>query len=481
MSRCTRVWAKFFAVGALCAPLFPVPPAAAQTPAQGLTAAQMREDLAVLGQTWARKDRSFTPEGRERFEHALRRATTQVEGMHPHDFALEVARLAALSGNGHSAAHLPAMPSLPVRLWWFDDGLFVVSARADHAGLVGAKIERIGRASPEEALQRVSQFIPGNDAHRKVESTPFLTNPRALERAGISPGAETVALTVRDRSGTRRQVELHADAEPARGNSWEVLLPEAMDAPGRWVHVLDALQVRPAAFRSETDLEYEWLSSEPRVLYLRSNRIYSVDEVRLDLKLFEMTMKELVDSAPQAVIVDLRYNMGGNYLNTILFAQALPELVAAGGKVLVLTGPVTFSAALVTAAMLEMHGDERVLFVGEVMGDEPRFWAEGGLVQLPHSGIEVRYSDYFHDWGNPCREAACLWATRIFGPKRPISLAPDVRVPTTFADYARGADAVLTAALALALDADVGCAAQRVRGAQAARLATPAGRACVAR
>ena len=108
------------------------------------------------------------------------------------------------------------------------------------------------------------------------------------------------------------------------------------------------------------------------------------------------------------------------------------------------------NASIVTASMLKIHGGGRVSFVGDHMGDEDRFWAEGSMLELPRSGIEVRYSDYFHDWSQPCRDSACLWATRIFGPTTPISLQPDVPVRTTFSDYAEGVDAVLDRALELA-------------------------------
>jgi hypothetical protein len=309
---------------------------------------------------------------------------------------------------------------------------------------------RIGTMTAEQAQARIAMFIPGNEEHRRVEAPSLLRNPLALQRAGVVNDSRAVALTLLDRDGSTRSVTLHAQpaVEPASNDTWQVLVPDG-DSPGRWPHVLDPLQ-RPAAFSARTDLASEWVSTSPRVLYVRSNQLEGVGDARLDMKLLEMTMTELVDPPAQHVIVDLRFNMGGNFLNTILFAQALPQLVAPGGKVFVLTGPVTFSAALVTASMLKSHGDGRVVFVGEHMGDHDRFWSEGRNLELPNSRLRVRYSDGFHDWAAPCREPACLWATRVYGPQQPISLEPDVRVPMNFADYARGVDATLERALQLA-------------------------------
>jgi len=50
------------------------------------------------------------------------------------------------------------------------------------------------------------------------------------------------------------------------------------------------------------------------------------------------------------------------------------------------------------AAMLKDAGAERVIFIGEGMGDNPRFWAEGSPVSLPNSKLRVKPSWGFQDW-----------------------------------------------------------------------------------
>ena len=436
--------------------------ATADPPPPQLSAAQMREDLSYLRGTWAHEDRSFSPAARREFARAANALDAQLANLTPPQFALEVARLVTIGGNGHTTVALPEMDVLPIRLWWFDDGLYIVSADPSHAQLVGAKVVRIGARTAEEAQAGVAVFVPGNDAHRRVEAPRLLRNPLALQRAGVVSDSRAVQLTVIDRGGATRRVSLRPQpaVEPTSDDTWQVLVPDG-DGPSRWPHVLDA-HPRPTAFGAPTDLAWEWLSTSPRVLYVRSNQIQGMGDARLDMKLLEMTTKELVDPPAQHVIVDLRFNMGGNFFNTILFAQALPRLVAPGGKVFVLTGPVTFSAALVTAAMLKDHGDGNVVFVGSHMGDYDRFWAEGRNLKLPNSGMSVRYSDGYHDWAGPCREPTCLWATRVYGPQQPISLEPDVRAPMLFADYAHGIDAALSRALQLAT-ADIADQVTRVQ------------------
>ena len=58
----------------------------------------------------------------------------------------------------------------------------------------------------------------------------------------------------------------------------------------------------------------------------------------------------------------------------------------------------TFSAAIVFVAILRYQLGRKLKIVGEKMGDGLRFFAEGGLIELPASGAVVRYSSALHDW-----------------------------------------------------------------------------------
>ena len=112
-----------------------------------------------------------------------------------------------------------------------------------------------------------------------------------------------------------------------------------------------------------------------------------------------------------------------------------------------LVGPDTFSAAIVTAAVLKDAGGARVVLAGDTMGDFAEFWSEGRDVQLPRSGIPVSTAMKKHNWEKACADRdLCYWANTAFGPNG-ISLEPTLRVPVKFADYAAGRDPVIDAVL----------------------------------
>jgi hypothetical protein len=87
---------------------------ATAAPPQQLSPAQMREDLIYLRDTWSREDRSFSPSARAEFDRAARALDAELTKLTPQQFALEIARLVAIGGNGHTTASLPDMDALPI-------------------------------------------------------------------------------------------------------------------------------------------------------------------------------------------------------------------------------------------------------------------------------------------------------------------------------------------------------------------------------
>jgi len=416
-----------------------------------LSPAAMREDLIYLREQWLPRDLSFSPDERTEFGSVVESAIQRTGSLSPAQFALEVSRAVAVSGNAHTSADVDGFFTyLPIRVWWFADGLHIVEAQPEHADLLGARVERIGNFTAAQALERVAPFFSGTDEFTRFGTVSLLVSLDPLAHAGVIPSTEAATLTLA-RYGETRVVTLgpqRAPAPPVGGTG--VLIPSPPGNPHQWQHVLDALDEPPPAFRSPlSDVTHEWLAGGD-VFYIRNESTTTHGETRLDDKLLTIISTQVVPRRPRFVVVDLRLNTGGNFFSTALFAQILPKLVPEHGKIYVLVGNVTLSAAIATAMMLKGNGGEKVVFVGERMGDHAQFWAENPELSLPHSGIAVHYATGFHDWSGECSQNAhCFWATAIFATPG-LSLEPDVRASLTFADYAAGHDTVLEAALALA-------------------------------
>jgi hypothetical protein len=162
------------------------------------------------------------------------------------------------------------------------------------------------------------------------------------------------------------------------------------------------------------------------------------------------TESRLRQIQPCNVILDLRYDDGGDFVNTYGFARELPKLIPPAGQIIMLTGPVTFSAGISTAAFVKHAGQGRVVIVGEPVGDRLQFFSEGGWACLPNSQLCVAYETGKHDYQHACTDwDVCFWLNYFFQ-FRVKSLDPDEVIPLSFKDWRAGVDPVLDHAIALA-------------------------------
>jgi hypothetical protein len=145
--------------------------------------------------------------------------------------------------------------------------------------------------------------------------------------------------------------------------------------------------------------------------------------------------------APSAVIVDLRFNTGGDYALATEFTGSLPQTMSPGSRLFVITSRSTFSAAITTAVHLKAYARHRpytVYFVGEEPAESLQYWGEGKRLKLPNSQIAVRYASALHRHSGPCsiREVReCFLLDYLYPGAAVSSYKPDLPADLTFADY----------------------------------------------
>ena len=113
-------------------------------------------------------------------------------------------------------------------------------------------------------------------------------------------------------------------------------------------------------------------------------------------------------------------------------------------------GPATFSAGIVSAAFIKQAGADRVVILGEPVGDRLQFLSEGNRGCLPNYPLCVSYATGKHDYQHPCHDLkVCFWLNYLY-PTRVRSLDPDETIPLTFAQWRGGRDPVYERAWSLA-------------------------------
>ena len=422
-----------------------------------------RQDLELLRKL-PEVDRSFSDGARERFDLRIEGLLAEVAAAGPAGldrarFETAITCAVALAGNGHTyvrgAAMGRSLNTLPLRLVWFDDGLYVVSAREALADLLGARVTALGGRAPEDLAGALRPCIGGNDVRARLLSVSLLSSPAALHALGLLPVADAATLAFDLPDGRRIERRIEADPQPAIRAEGEVrwpasdLLPAALPADdGPWRHVLSGVDALPL-YLQHADRAYWHDYPAPDTLFVELRRIRDMPGDSLEAFL-DRVLAEAAERKPKTVIVDLRANTGGDYMLTAAFSRRLPEIVGPEARIRVLTGPDTFSAAISTLARLKHFGGDRVEIVGRPVGDFTAFWGEGGRLTLPNSGLSIRYATAFHDWSQGCGLAQirrCFWLNYLYGVAGG-ELSPTVKVPFTFADYRAGRDPDLEAVAA---------------------------------
>ncbi|MCU7491979.1 MAG: hypothetical protein HF300_04355 [Ignavibacteria bacterium] len=131
------------------------------------------------------------------------------------------------------------------------------------------------------------------------------------------------------------------------------------------------------------------------------------------------------------MILDLRYNNGGEALKADELFRTCVNFDMEGGRIAVLVGRMTFSAAQTFAARMDQW--THAFFAGEKTGSKPNHYGNERPFKLPFSGLRGTISSGYNQ---PVRAND----GRMY-------ILPEVLVPVKSEDYFSGKDPEIDAAL----------------------------------
>ncbi|MBS0376456.1 MAG: hypothetical protein JSR73_17890 [Proteobacteria bacterium] len=412
------------------------------------TAGPRADDLAVARRDYLDETRSLAPAAHAAAARYLTELAPRADALSPEEFLLAVFRIAAFADNGHDTENdhggvwWPGA-RLPVRMIWFPDGWVVARADREYADLLGARVLRIDGHAPEDVFQRLREYWGGPDNSRRWNLEFIVEFAGLLHAAGIAqaPDRLTLELQLADGQPARRTLRFRPLAE----------VPAGQMVSRVW---------SPTPWPDEEDKG--WRAFQPPVtpLYLgegeRSFRVASIPELRAlyvamrthldrpDERVEDFCRR--VDAAvaaqhPRHLIVDLRFDTGGNIDLTRAWQRSLVARVP--GRVYVLVSRHTFSAGIVAAAAFKHDARERARIVGEPVGDRLRFWSEGSDACLPDSRYCLHRTTGLWDLVRGCRgESGCYgdpYDAQVAG------LDPDVPAPLSADAWLAGRDLAMEA------------------------------------
>jgi hypothetical protein len=400
-------------------------------------AQRWRDDLTFLEQTLpATHANLFHTMPRDSFEARIERLRRAVPGMAHHEIVVAIAGLVAGVHDGHTRLTLPVDPAagffgghsstpapkidelmfhqLPIRFYLYEDGLFVRRVGADHARTAGGRVLRIGRMSAADAMRAVEPVVQRDNATQVRNLLPdVLVVPEVLAARGVTSDPLAASFEIETTAGRRMTLELRA-----------VPIGGAVT----WADARDTSKAPPLYLRDpESNYWFEPLDGD-RVVYMQYNTVYDREDESIEA--FTDRLVRFIDAHPvEALVIDIRGNPGGNNSRNRPLLKGLIGCVKLQepGRVFVIIGRGTFSAAMMFAVDLEKYMD--AIFVGEPTGASPNGYGDSRKVTLPNSGLTVRASTLHWQYSDPRDDRDAI--------------TPQIAAPLRSVDYAANRDPAL--------------------------------------
>ncbi|MEM7363281.1 MAG: hypothetical protein AAF525_04615 [Pseudomonadota bacterium] len=355
------------------------------------------------------------------FTEGLSGLRRQIKRMTDAEITFELMRLTALLGSGHSVLFPTPMASLslqslPIDVYVFDDGIFIVGAAEPHTDLVGAELLLIGDTAPDELMAQVAPYLPRDNPMGIRWMAPFMMGiPALLAELGVIE-TDDDPITIKFQ---------HEDQEP-------VSLSLQPGAP-RMNRRLPPRNESGLLSDQRIDQPYWYTRVDPSTVYFQYNQILS-DE-KNPLPGFFSGLHGALMTDTKHLIIDLRRNNGGNsFYNRMLVRSLIAfEMASPSHRVTVLQGRNTFSAAQNLATDIDRMTN--ATFVGEPSGSSPNHVGEDSQLLLPYSGLAVGIASRYFQASDPTDDR--IW------------IAPDIYAPPRASDYFAGRDLAMTMALEL--------------------------------
>ncbi len=380
------------------------------------------EDLNELARVLSEKHKNaFFKIKKEQFEAAVAAVRAKIPELKDHQIIVEFLRLSAMIGDSHTTLgpgpNTRRFRYLPVGFVWLKEGLFIDVATKEHEDLVRMRVKRIGKSTPDEALQQIAPvYAASNSSGLRDQTRRSLTEVELLAGLGMIDDAEHIELTLEDSKGAEHMSRLTPMAPNSRPQLAYGFDPNSKDL---------AVSRRP---RREL-YGMEWLA-DSKTLYCWYDSCQNMPGK--PVKDWCANVLARIDSQPpDRVVIDLRRNGGGNSVLAQPLINGLHDRPAVNqkGKLFVLIGPGTYSSAMQNAFSLRTQ--THAVLLGLPTGGSPNHYGEIKFFELPHCKWLVQYSTKYFQATNDNAD----------------SVAPDISIEPTAADYFSGHDPVFNAAI----------------------------------
>ena len=374
--------------------------------------AKMIEDLNLLSETLEKEHLNlFAKISKESFDAEKARIAAEIPHMTDADFFYALKQLIAMTGDAHTTIgysdsiykHLMA---LPLAIEKYGDDWYIMMLDEQNAQYLGAKLKAINGVSIQDIFEKSKSVMSfENESWALSQFSNTIAFKEALNYLGIVSGDDKIMLEIETKEKLDTSIEMIPLTETALMSA-EIDILEGETVAKTW----------PEGY-------YRALSLDDDHLLIQ----YNVCAESPDLTMASFTdsiKKELSDKNYKTVVIDLRYNTGGNsevlrpMLNMLKTMKAEKSL-----EIYTLIGKSTFSSAIINA--VQTKDELGSTLIGTATGGNVNGYGEVKTFELKNHPFVVTYSTKYFEL--------------IRGYDKD-SLYPDVEVKQSLEDYLDGKD-----------------------------------------
>jgi len=331
----------------------------------------------------------FKQISREQFQQSVSALDDKIPTLSDTEIAVEFACIAAMIGGGHTEVSLtrriPGYGRIPLKLYYFGDSLYVVAASQSYTKLLGARVLRIGNISVSDAFKTVVPLLSHDNEMEFIDSAPrYLVCPAILHSLKIIPQKERAVFLLQSLNGEKFTLDLRP-------------VPYSQLQNLEWVNAWEYFAKSSPLYLQHPEKHYWYIYlKDSKTLYFKYD-VCNNQNGQKSIKWFSDEMFSFVDTHPiERFVIDLRDNSGGNYHRSKPIIEGIVNRPSINkkGKLFVIIGRRTYSAALITA--IELKRKTEALFVGERSRGKPNGQEDVKHFRLPNSLIEVDYAVKSH-------------------------------------------------------------------------------------
>ncbi|MGZ5135084.1 MAG: S41 family peptidase [Flavitalea sp.] len=346
------------------------------------------------------------------FDSSFNNLHLQIDKLNQIQIITELGRIIASIGDGHTRLQFfrPEVQFhlMPIRLYQYEDGVFIQAIDISRAWAVGAEVLKIGKSSVNDAVRRLSSVTSADNFLGAIEySLKYASIPELLYGLKISEDSLSCSYTIRAKDGSIHVIRLQGETMPS---TKEFLLFEPVSK--KYIKDRDkSTHPTPEYLQATENLFSLKVSQDEQLLYLQVNEVRN-DPTGFRLTDFFANAIRVFDSAGcKRMVLDLRLNRGGDasLLKPIIHLLVKHPVINKRGNFFVIIGRRTFSAA--GQFVTELADNTTAILVGEPSGTGANRYGETGETNLPNCGVRITISTQWIQRGRPEDK------TRFFGPE----------------------------------------------------------------